>query len=151
MSGNAGFGTGHGATISFTTLQGTYFIRSIDLWTESGPSPDVSHLNTTGQNNSRVYIPPDLLDVSPFTVEVLLDTTGGTAGDGGQLPAARSRDAGIIITYPIRESGNTTNATITRPGWIVSRSWGTLQSNVEQVATIQIQWEDLPEHVLEAA
>jgi len=146
MSGSSGYGTGHGTTLTFAQL-GSYAVRSITLQTESGPSPDISHLgsNSGAPGGARTYIPPDLTDVGPFTAEILFDSDHTTA-----LPAIATSDT-ITVTLPIRVSGNTTNATVSGTGWIVSQDWGNLQSNVEQLAPVQIQFSTRPTWSAEAA
>lgn len=146
MSGTAGYGTGHGSTLTFAQL-GSYAARSMVLQTESGPAIDISHLltNSGAVGGSRVYLEPDLTDLGPMSVEILFDSDHASG-----LPAFGTRDT-VTVTFPIRVSGNTTNATISGTGFVINQDWGTLQSNVEQLATVQIQWSARPTWTAEAA
>jgi len=146
MSGSAGLGSGHGTTITFASL-GSYSLRSVTLHSESGPPIDISGLgsNSGAPGGARTYLMPDLTDLTPFTAEILYDTDHQTG-----LPAFGTTET-VTVTFPIRVSGNTTNATLSANAFVQARDFGSLQSNVEQVATFSVQWSVRPTWSAEAA
>lgn len=125
-------GTGHSATVTFTTSSYSLAARSIQLHAEDAPQVDATHLGTTG---TRAYIPADLAELGDLTVEFLFDTDDGmpTIGVSEQ----------VTVTFKLLP-GEDTAATLAGNASIRNNQWPTLETNEMMVGSIVIQWEAQP-------
>lgn len=124
--------TGHGATLTLSSNNGSYKIRRIVGFRENLPVVDISYLGSTG---FRDKMPGDLVEVDAFEVDVLFEAVTGLPPTGTVETAT--------ITYPLQSSGATTAANTAGTAFINSRKWPDLQTNNEMVGTISIQFDGL--------
>ena len=114
---------GTGATLTLATTTTTnWLMASADLGTSAIPAVDDSHLGTT---NFRTKLPGDLEEPGTFTFVIQVNST------------IAAPITGVVelctITAPIHTSGNTTNATWTATGFIMS-----VQRTVYEVDGLQV-------------
>ena len=137
-------GTGHGATIAFTTSSTfTPLIVSIDGAEESRPRLDTSHLGTT---NVRTFIPGDLRELSTFTVTVLADPA--TAADMN-VPFVATPET-ITITLGKTVAASSSGATYAGTGFITGRTLPSVVTDSLLTYTFDISWASQPTFTAEA-
>ena len=124
--------TGGGGQITFSQL-GTFAFRTLDGSGSTAPQINGTPLAQTGTFS---YLKPDTQSLEVFAAEIFFDAEVG-------LPQGITRDGVITITWPLGE-GEATPATLIGVGWIPTLSYPRLEHNLEQIANIEIQWQDTP-------
>jgi len=156
-------GTGHGVVVAFTGTDnplgaGPYLARDLNLWDESGEASDLSHL---GSEVYREYAGPDLYAIGPFNFNVLFntelpETLVGQGTPNYPLPMPEGSIVNtlrysngmqpILITFPIRRPAvNNTAATFSGNASLLTRNFGSMISNQEQLCPISMQWQTHPQ------
>jgi hypothetical protein len=137
-------GTGHGATIAFTTS--TTFVPlivSIDGAEESRPRLDTSHLATT---SVRSFIPGDLRELSTFSVTVLANPSTAAVMN---VPFVSTPET-ITITLGKTVSASAAGANYAGTGFIVSRTLPSVVTDNLLSYTFDISWASQPTFTAEA-
>lgn len=122
--------TGHGASITFGTQGGTYRCLNVGGWTEARGDVPTWYLATTG---FKTYVPEDLNEPGEFTLAVQYE---GTVG----LPTLAATAETITVTHPVQPDESTA-AYYAGSGYVKSREYPTLETNVLKVATVIIKWD----------
>lgn len=121
-------GTGHGATIAFTTNAFAASVLEIGGFSQERETIDTSHLGTSGQ---RTMIPGDLSTPGSFDVTFLFDTTVG-------LPSFNAAEV-ITITMPDTAAG--TDGTIAGTGFLTSIGSPSFVTDQLMQGTYTVQWD----------
>lgn len=132
MAATATPDTGHGATITFTTTGGTWKCRTISGLEVTLPDVNISHLTTSGDTE---YMPGDLRDNNPVTLQVLFQGTQG-------LPALGTEET-TTITFPIPGGGATTAPNIAGTAYINRIKYPNFATNELQIAEITFRFNGL--------
>jgi hypothetical protein len=137
-------GTGHGATIAFTTSN-TFApsVISIDGGDVTRPRLDTSHLGTSG---ARTMIPGDLREVGTWTVTCLANPTTAVL----LAPPIGSAAETITITLGKTVPASSAGAIYAGTGFVVSRSYPSVQSDNLMTFTYEISWASEPSFTVEA-
>jgi len=119
--------TGHGASVTFGTTGGTWLVRRISGPELTTPIVDKTYLATSTR---RAYMPGDLQEVGPVTLEILFQGAQG-------LPAQGTVET-ITITHPTA-SGNSSPANLAGTGFIRRTKYPDFQTNELQIGEIEFQ------------
>lgn len=123
--------TGNGATLTRSGL--TVDIVGINLTAQSIGTIDKSLLTTTTYMEK---IAADLADAGGLVVEYNFD-----AADAGELPSVGGAAVSTTVTWPIHDSGNTTNSTLVGTAIITEVKPPDFRNNELQVATITMEFD----------
>lgn len=123
--------TGNGATLTRSGF--TVDITSISLGNQTIDTLDTTLLSTTGY---MTKVAADLADAGTFTVEFNFD-----AGDAGEWPTVGGAAVSTTVTFPIHDSGNTTNSTVVGTAILTDFKPPDLQNNELQRATATFTWD----------
>ena len=125
--------TGHGATVTFGTS--AWAGKLVDIPTNlalTRPPVDITVLGTTGE---REYMPGDLNDIGPVTLNVAFEAVTG-------LPATTTASETITITWPLAPGGGgATAANLAGTGFISGVTYPAMQTNTMQQGQITIQFD----------
>lgn len=135
--------TGLGATLTLATTGAVGAVRSMTLPEFTREKIDTTELAT---EDFMTYIPGDLDAPGEITAEIIFDAENDDIVAGG-VPET------MTITFPITNSTNTTNATLTGTGFVTGWKMPDLAVNELQVATLTIAFDGLtgPAFTAEAA
>lgn len=122
---------GNGATLTFGTAGHTFQVEVISFSGEEREMIPTSHLGTTG---AMTFLAADIYDSGGFTARV---QNAPTVAKPLTLQTAET----LTITWPISESGNTTNATLAGTGNITNVTLGPIENNVLQTMEITCTWD----------
>lgn len=129
-------GTGHKGTLTFGTSALSLAFRSIGGATRERPEIATSDLSTTDWES---FIPGDLVNPGSTDVEYLVDVE-----DSDAVPDITDPSESIVVTYPITNSSNNTNATLTRTGFFTSVTEPSLVTDELMMGTATIKWSGAP-------
>jgi hypothetical protein len=122
--------TGHGATLTLSASTGAYKIRKIVGLKASIPVVNISHLGTTGQQET---MPGDLEELDELQIEIVFEAVLG-------LPATGVVET-VTVTFPLQSSGASTAANLAGTGYITSRKFPDLETNTEMIGMITIKYD----------
>ena len=122
--------TGHGATLTLSVSSGSYKIRKITGLKATIPVVNISHLGTSGQQET---MPGDLEELDELQVDVVFEAVTG-------LPATGAAET-ATVTFPLQATGATVAATLAGSGFITSRKFPDLESNTEMMGAITIKYD----------
>ena len=132
-------GTGHGATIAFTTSStfvGSYI--SIGGFSVERPALKTSYLGTVGYDT---FIPGDLAEVSEFECEMFF-------AYGQVLPPITADPEIVTITLPestsVGQPATIAEATAATGAFVVGYTMPTLMTNELMRMTVRVHWVDHP-------
>lgn len=120
--------TGHGTTITFSTLSVSYELISLGSWTRRVPSIDDSNIGTTGAAKKcfgEIY--------EHGAIEATVAFNPDVAAPLGTLTTI------TITDQP--QSGQSTGAQLVGTGAIVADTTGTRQANERSIGTIEIEFD----------
>jgi len=126
--------TGNGATITFGTSGFTASYQRISGSTITRESLETTHLGTT---DYMTFQPADLADGGDFSCEFFWNQSAST------FPPITGAAETITVTYPMK-SGESTAATVSASGFLVSSKAGDLENGALMSGEFSIRWSDQP-------
>ena len=135
--------TGNGATLTRSGF--TVDIVKINLGGQTIGTLDKSLLS---DQTWKKKVAEDLADAGSITVEYLFD-----AADTSELPAVGGTAVATTVTWPIHDSGNTTNSTLIGDAIITEVKPPDFANNELQMATVTMEFsgENGPSWTVESA
>jgi hypothetical protein len=126
-------GTGHGASLTWSTIGQAHPVRSVQFHDETAPPIDTSHLGT-GAN--RTYVKGDMYDIGAISLELLWDSEL-------EIITKATTDT-VRVTLPKRASGTAAAGYLEGTAYVSAWNLGNLESGEVQIARVSLQWTGAP-------